>query len=281
MPERKDPSAMRWLIGGELANYRREAALTQADVTRGTGISKAKLSSMESGRYQQNPADVMTLLSHYGVARRDIDRVAGLASQPNAHTWWTPWQHVMPAWLRIFIGLEGMAAAEFVYEPAIIPGILQTVEYAAAVTGAANLIRPDHNERFVDLRMARAARLVEKPVLRLHAVLGEGALRLQVGDRALRRAQYEHLLTMAARDNVTIQVERPEAGLHSGLSGQFVILEFAKARPVAYKELLDDAVYIQYQDKIATYRTIADGVRRVALSPADSADLIRSFRDAQ
>lgn len=280
MPERKDPSAVRWLIGGELANYRREAALTQADVTRETGISKAKLSSMESGRYQQSIDDVKTLLTHYGVAQPDVDRVISLASEPNVHTWWTPWQRVMPEWLRTFIGLEGMATAEFVYEPAIIPGILQTVEYAAAVTDAANLIRPDYHQRFVDLRMARATRLVEEPMLRLHAVLGEGALRLQVGDRELRRAQYEHLLTMAARENVTIQVERPEEGLHSGLSGQFVILEFERARSVAYRELLDDAVYIQYQDKIATYRTVAEGVRAVALSPADSVSLIRSFRDA-
>jgi DNA-binding XRE family transcriptional regulator len=277
MPERKDPSAVRWLIGGELANYRREAALTQADVTRGTGISKAKLSSMESGRYQQSIDDVKTLLTHYGVGRPDIDRVVGLASEPNTHTWWTPWRHVIPEWLRTFVGLEGMATAEFVYEPGIVPGLLQIADYAAAVTNATNFVRPDHMERFISFRVARAARLFEEPALHLHTVFGEGALRLRVGDDDLLRAQYEHLVKMASRNNITIQIARPEDGVRSAVSGQFAVLEFDRSRPIAYTELLDDAVYVQHQEKVTTYRTVQDRMKTAALSPEDSMALIDSL----
>jgi hypothetical protein len=171
-----------------------------------------------------------------------------------------------------------LAESEFTFEPIIIPGLLQTEEYAAAATANTPRVRADHGERFVGFRMARTRRLTdpERP-LRLHAVLTEGALRLAVGDLELRRAQLQHLLAMAELPTVTIQVVRPEDGLHTALNGQFVVLGFENVRSIGYVELHDGAVYLQDPDQVQTYTMVAENLQRVALGPEQSVAFIQSM----
>lgn len=278
MSKRSDPSALRWLIGVELINFRRRSGLTMGEVSRQTGLNKPKLSSMESGRYQQFPEDIEKLLSLYGTPKHDIDRVCSLATSSDKKTWWAPWSHVVPDWVKTFVGLEGLADAEFVYEPVVIPGLLQTEEYAKELTRATGFVRPDQSDRFVSFRRARAARITaDDDPLKLHAVFEESALRRQVGSAETMRAQCAYLIELADRDNVILQVVRPEEGPHAGVSGQFVVLEFAESRPIAYSELLDGAVYVQDPDDVATYSMVADNLQRVALEPDDSIALIKSL----
>jgi transcriptional regulator with XRE-family HTH domain len=271
-------SPLRWLIGTELARYRSEARMSLTDVSAKTGISKAKLNHLESGRQQQAPDDIATLLTAYGVPARDIDRMTSLTGRADDATWWAPWAAVVPDWLRTFVGLEGLATSEFNFEPTIIPGLLQTQEYAAAVTAKSPRVRPDHNERFVGFRLARARRLTdpERP-LQLHAVFTEGALRLAVGTPDLRAAQLRHLIEMANLPNVTIQLVRPEDGVHTALAGPFMLLDFDDARPVVYCELNDGAVYLQEPDQVEASRVVSRNLREVALSPGQSVALIESM----
>jgi Domain of unknown function (DUF5753) len=185
---------------------------------------------------------------------------------------------VVPDWLKTFIGLEGLAESEFVFEPIIIPGLLQTEEYAAAVTANTPRLRADYGERFVGLRMARTRRLInhERP-LQLHAIITEGALRLSVGDLQMRQAQLRHLLAMAERPTVTIQVIRPEDGLHTALTGQFVVLGFENVRSIGYVELHDGALYLQEPGQVGTYTMVAQDLQRVALCAERSISFIQSM----
>jgi hypothetical protein len=283
---RRDPAALRWLIGVELANFRKQAAIRPLDVCTATEISKPKLSHMENGRYQQNPADIGRILRFYGIADPDIDRLTGLADDreaTSAPAWWQPWASVLPNWFTTFLGLEGMADGEFSFEPLAIPGPLQTREYATAFVTATGLVRPDHVERFVSCRVARAVRLTDEPPLRLHAIIGEAALRLRVGapdengaDGVLAR-QYQHLLDLADRPNVTIQVLRPEDGPHPASTGQFVVFDFAAAQSVGYVEHLDGATYLHDHDELRTYELARTTLRERALSPNRSAELIEDL----
>ena len=126
--------------------------------------------------------------------------------------------------------------------------------------------------------MARAQRLTSTDRrLNLHAVITEGALRLRVGPPELRIAQLEHLVALSEEPNVTIQVVRPEDGLHTAITGQFVILEFEHARPIGYSELHDGAVYVQDPDQVQTYIMTAENVQDVALDPDQSVALIKSM----
>ncbi len=254
------------------------AVLSLTEASAHTGMGKTKLGHMETGRQQQTPDDIAELLAGYGAEQRDIDRLTSLTGRADEATWWAPWTQVVPDWFKTFVGLEGLAESEFVFEPIIIPGLLQTEEYAAAVTADTPRVRADHGERFVGFRMARTQRLSdpERP-LRLHAVLTEGALRLAVGDPQLRRAQLRHLLAMAELPTVTIQVVRPEDGPHTAMTGQFIVLGFENVRSIGYVELHDDALYLHDPDQVRTYSMVAENVQRVALGPEQSVALIQSI----
>jgi transcriptional regulator with XRE-family HTH domain len=272
-------SPLRWLIGTELARYRNEARLTLAEAATRTGIGRAKLHHLETGRQQQDPGDIATLLTAYEVPARDIDRLTTLTGRADEATWWAPWAAVVPDWLKTFVGLEGLADSEFTFEPTIIPGLLQTQEYAAAVTARSPRVRPDHGERFVGFRMARTRRLTDpdRP-LQLHAVITEGALRLAVGTPELRQAQLRHLLEMGKLPNVTIQVVRPEDGPHTAIAGPFMILDFGSAaRPIVYVELKDGAVYLQEPEQVETYTLVSRELQQVAMSPEQSLAAIESM----
>lgn len=278
MAPRGDPAPLRWLIGVELARYRNAIKLSLTEASDLSGISRAKLGHLETGRQQQDPDDITLLLATYRVGQHDIDRLISLTTRADEATWWAPWAQVVPDWLKTFVGLEGLAESEFIFEPIIIPGLLQTEQYAAAVTARTPRVRADHSERFVGFRIARTRRLTdpERP-LKVHAVLSEGALRLAVGDPELRRAQLQHLLDLAELPTVTIQVVRPEDGPHTALTGQFAVLGFETARSIGYVELHDGAVYLQDADQVRTYTMVANDLQRAALDPEPSLDFIRSM----
>jgi transcriptional regulator with XRE-family HTH domain len=271
-------SPLRWLIGTELARYRNEARLSLNEAAERAGLTRAKLNHLEMGRQHQAPDDIAMVLGAYGAPARDVDRLTSLTGRADEATWWAPWAAVVPDWLKTFVGLEALADEEFTFEPTIIPGLLQTQEYAAAITANSPRVRRDHGERFVGFRMARTRRLTapDRP-LRLHAVLTEGALRLAVGDADLRRAQLRHLVELAKLPNVTLQVVRPEDGPHTALAGPFVLLYFEPARPICYVELKDGAIYLQESDQVSTYRMVAGDLQQVALGPEQSIAFIEAM----
>jgi transcriptional regulator with XRE-family HTH domain len=174
MGPRGDPAPLRWLIGVELARHRNAANLSLTEASDQSGISRAKLGHLETGRQQQDPDDITRLLGAYGAEQPDIERLISLTGRADEVTWWAPWAQVVPDWLKTFLGLEGLAENEFVFEPIIIPGLLQTEQYAAAVTANTPRVRADHSERFVSFRMARNRRLTDpKRPLQLHAIFTE------------------------------------------------------------------------------------------------------------
>jgi transcriptional regulator with XRE-family HTH domain len=264
-------SPLRWLIGTELARFRAEARLSLNAAADRSGVSRAKLNHLEMGRQHQGPDDITTLLIAYGASSRDIDRLTSLTARADDATWWAPWAAVIPDWLKTFVGLERLADAEFAFESTVISGLLQTPEYAAALSASSPRLRRDHVDRFVAFRIARAERLTaqDRP-LQLHVVMTDAALRLAVGSEEVRRTQYQHLVEMARLPNVTLQVLRPEDGPHSALTGPFAILDFEAARSVCYVEAIDGATYLQEPDQVSTYRWAARDIEQVALGPEQS-----------
>jgi DNA-binding XRE family transcriptional regulator len=279
--ERNSPSALRWLIGVELANYRKRVGLNQAEAAARAGIGVGTLSHLETGERRQRPDIVAQVLRAYRAPQHDINRMTSLAEIPDESTWWGAWSDVVPDWFATFVGLERLASKEFVFEPIVLPGLLQTQDYARELSRAGQRVRADHSERVVELRMERAQRLTAESPLHLHAAINEQALRLRVGSTETLASQYEHLLTLADRPNVTIQVVVPERGPHGAPTGHFVILDFDNARSIGYAEVQDGAMYVQHPGEVDTYRQSRLSVQDVALSPSDSvryiADLIEKL----
>ncbi len=277
MADREDPSAVRWLVGVELTKFRERAGKKISEAAKVIKCSPGKIGHMESGRNQQQPGEVRDLLRFYKADQADIDRLSSLAGNAGEQTWWAAWTDVVPDWLRTFVGLEGLAAQASIYAPLIFPALLQSAAYALGVTAGHIRVRPDHNERTVSLRMERQRRLfAEDDPLRLTVMLEEAVLDRPIGGVDVLRGQLEHVLQFIEHDNIEFRMLPTGVGYHEALIGPFTVLDFAKAQSIAYVELVNGAVYVQDQDQVDGYNRTVDRLREVALSPDETAVLIRS-----
>ncbi|GDY33888.1 helix-turn-helix domain-containing protein [Gandjariella thermophila] len=271
---RADPSALRFLIGHDLRVARERAGLKQVEAAKVLGCSQAKINYLETGKTQQKPDEVTALLRAYGADVEHVDRMASLAGRADQGTWWAPFGDVLPNWFKTFVGLEGLAASEFSYESLLLPGQLQTADYAAALLVGNLRVPPMDAPQVVRARMARQRLTDDTNPLRFRAVIEEYVLDRIVGGPRVMRAQLEHLLTLMQRDNVELHVMPVDVAVHDGLDGDFLLLDFDEAQSIGYIEYPTGAIYVQDQDQVAAYTLSADRLCTAALSVSGSADAI-------
>lgn len=271
---RSDPSALRFLIGHDLRVARERAGLKQIEAGKVLDCSQARINYLESGKTQQQPEDVTKLLRAYGADVEHVDRMASLAGRADQGTWWAPFGDVLPNWFKTFVGLEGLAASAFAYEPLLFPGQLQTADYAAALLVGNLRVPPMEAQQVVRARMARQRLADETKPLRFRAVIEQYVLDRVVGGAQVMRAQLEHVLTLMRRDNVEVHVMPVGVAVHDGLDGDFLLLNFDEAQSIVYVEYPTGAIYVQDQDHVAAYTLSTDRLCAAALSVSDSADLI-------
>jgi hypothetical protein len=275
--DRDDPSAVRWLVGVELTQFRERAHKKIGEAAKVIKCSPGKIGHMESGRNQQQPGEVRDLLRFYGADQADIDRLSSLAGNAGEQTWWAAWTDVVPDWLKTFVGLEGLAAQSSIYAPLVFPALLQTEAYALGLTAGSIRVRPDHNERMVSLRMERQRRLfVDDRPLRLTVMIEEALLDRPVGGQDVLRGQLKHVVNLIEHENIEVRVLPTGVGYHEGLNGPFTVLDFAEAQSIAYVELVNGAIYVQDQAQVNGYNRTVGRLREVALSPRASVDVIQS-----
>ncbi|WP_167476421.1 helix-turn-helix domain-containing protein [Nocardia arthritidis] len=277
MASREDPDAVAYLVGVELAAYRKRAGRTISEAAKELGCSQAKIHNMENGRNQQRPDEVEQLLTYYGAGRADVDRLCALAGSAVGATWWAPWTDVVPDWLKTFVGLEGLATHEHVYAPQVLPALVQTADYSFAATEGDMRVRPDHYERVAALRQGRQRRITEDDErLVLEVFLEEAALDRPFGGQDVMNDQYRHLLDLSMLENVSLRLLPTSIGRHDAVAGRFVVLQFSEASSIAYIEMLHGAVYVQDPDEVAGYTRVLDKLRACALDPNATAAAIRA-----
>lgn len=177
------PTALRIMLGAQLRRLREAKRITLEDAGYVIRASGSKMSRLETGRVGFKPRDIADLLTFYGVTDdRERETLQELARQASARGWWHDYADIMPAWFEPYVGLEEAASSIRCYEIQFVPGLLQTPDYARAVTavgfpaGSAAEI-----DRRVSLRMARQAVLTRPTRPHLWLVLDEAALRRPVG----------------------------------------------------------------------------------------------------
>ncbi|WP_220135923.1 helix-turn-helix domain-containing protein [Nocardia gipuzkoensis] len=268
--ERSDPSALRFLVGHDLRAARELAHIKQADAAKHIGCTPAKLSYMESGKTQQAPDEVAALLRFYGVRVEDVERTVTLAGRADHGTWWAPFGEVLPDWFKTFVGLEGLATRQFEYADKVLPGQMQTADYATALLGDSMHIPKMDLAQSVRARMARQRIAESDNPLQLSAVVEEAALDRPVGGPRVMREQLEHVLSLMERDNVEFQVIPTRVAVHDGLPGSFIVLDFAEARGIAYVEYHTGALYLQDRPQVDLYSLAAEQIRQKASTVADT-----------
>jgi uncharacterized protein DUF5753 len=188
----------------------------------------------------------------------------------------------LPDWFDAYVGFETEAVTFRDFQPLYIPGLLQTEDYARAVLKAAPIEgTPEDVDRQVGLRIERQGILTGENPAELWFVLSETALRVQVGGPAVMKAQLRHLVELAARPNITLQVLPFTATAHVNPVTGFRILGFPDRRDptVVYVEHLTGALFLERDEEIHSYSVIFDHLRAEALGKEASIRLISSIAD--
>jgi hypothetical protein len=188
----------------------------------------------------------------------------------------------VPAWLKPYLGLEQAATLIRCYDPQLIPGLLQTPEYARAVFSLPGGSPGERAERQLAVRMRRQEILHRADPPHLWAVIDEAALRRPVGNAAVMRAQIEHLLEISRLHHVNIQVLRFRAGGHAAGGGPVILLRFAgdQLPDVVYLEQLASAVYPSSTAELAYYWDILNQLATKADPPIASTMTLEQIRRA-
>ena len=283
-----DPALYHRRLLMTLRTLRGRVGLTQEQVAQRLGWSLSKMIRVENGKNNITRDDLATLLALYGVTSatelRDLAETARRARRPS----WPQFRDAVSSEFRAYVGLESAASVIRSYEPMLIPGMLQTPEYAQAVIIALSAAGEDTDviARRVDIRRERQRLLTAPDGPRMHYLIDEAAVRRRVGGRAVMAAQLRRLKELAALPNVTVQIVPFGVGEYVSMTTPFIVLEFPDGdEPLLYLEdarqdLLtrdDPEVTAEYQrrfDAIAAIATPVSWLDRVIDDLVASVDLV-------
>jgi transcriptional regulator with XRE-family HTH domain len=285
VPSASSPTLLRRQLGAELRRLRERTARTVADVAGALDWSESKLSRVETAAIGIRTADLHRLLDLYAVAEEVRTRLVAIAGQSRQRAWWEAYGDVLPGAYETYIGFEAEARSIFTYEAQVVPGLLQTTEYAQAVLDSdGEDLRQEIISQRVQVRMARQAVLTRVPVPDYWAVLDEDVLRRSIGGPDVHRRQLLRLAEMSERPNITLQILPFSVGAHRGLSGSFIVLEFADeagGESLVYCEGLTGGVFRNKPAELRRYWMAFESLRAISLSPRDSVALVRSVAEGQ
>lgn len=263
-----NPTVRRRRLGQELRRLRELKGMTAEEVAERLLVSQSKISRLENGRRSISQRDVRDLCGVYEVEdHRIVDSLMQMAKDSRQQGWWHAFGDIP---YSVYIGLETDAASLRVFEPQVVPGLLQTRPYAEAlINGALPETAVADVEKRVGVRMRRQDRVntPDEP-LRLWAVVDEAALRRVVGNKQLMREQLEHLVEQSQLPHVTVQVLPFDMGAHPGISGHYAILEFPDTSDssVVYIEGVTSDLYLEKANDVHRYSVMYEHLRAQALN---------------
>ncbi|MEU8235685.1 helix-turn-helix transcriptional regulator [Actinoplanes sp. NPDC048967] len=272
--------AARRELGAELRRLRGERR--GAEVAARLGWSESKLSRIETARTGISEADLDRLIRLYAGTPGEQSHLRDLARRGRARVWWAPYRSSVAEPYDEYVAFEAEAVVICEWEAQVVPGLLQTDEYAHAVIEVgAGLDDPETVQQRTALRMARQSVLTRDPPPRLCVVLDESALHREVGGRDVLRRQVQRLYDASQRPGVELHVLPFAAGAHAALGEAFVIFEFGDSgrAPVVHSEDLVGGQLRTKHSHVRVYREAFADLRRRALTVDETRDLIARTGD--
>ncbi|MDT0379355.1 XRE family transcriptional regulator [Streptomyces sp. RKND-216] len=281
MASQVNPTVRRRRLGQELRRLRELRGMTAEEVADRLLVSQSKISRLENGRRSISQRDVRDLCGVYEVEdRRIVDSLMQMAKESRQQGWWHAFGDIP---YSVYIGLETDAASLRVYESLIVPGLMQTRDYAQAViSGMWPEATAAEVDKRVQVRLKRQDRLSDpNEALRFWAVIDEALLRRVVGSRAVMADQLDHLVRLSREAHITLQVLPNEVGAHPGMYGKFSILEFQDTldASVVYLEGVTSDLYLEKPNDVQHYSVMYEHLRAKALNAEQSREFIERLRD--
>ena len=285
MVETTGSTVPRRQLGRYLRDLRGRQRITVKAAAAALEWSETKLWRVENGHTSLRSHDVELMCRIYGAPPDMTEALMGLAKETKAKGWWHAYGDVIPEGFDVYIGLEEAASQISWYEAELVPGLLQTEQYARSVIKNDNPgVDDEEIDRRVQLRIARQALVSRRTApLSLQVALNEAILRRPVGGPDVMAAQLDSLAEASEQPNVSLRVVPFSAGLHRGLmSGPFELLRFplnGDGQPsepaTVYADGFTGALYLDKPHEVERYANAFESIWSAALDEAASTDLTR------
>ena len=280
MTVQPSPALLKIWISSNLKHLREAAGHSRADVQKRTGLSRAQIGHFETTERLPSQPVLEVLLTYYGVPERLDEFARVLDAARKGKKWWEHLASAVPPWFDLYLGLESGAAEIATFETYLIPGLLQTRDYAEAVVrGDPDATEEDVQNR-VEVRMSRQ-RILHGST-QLWELIDESALYRERGNREIMNAQIDHLLAMSQCPHIDIQVLPQDVGAHQAQQGgTFGVLRFPpdfRHPGVVYEDTLAGTRYIDDPNIVTIYDRAMARMQAIAASPDQSRLLLQRAR---
>jgi transcriptional regulator with XRE-family HTH domain len=276
MPTSGSPTVRRRRLAAELRRLREQSGKTAEAVGDALGWSKAKVSRYELARSGLKPSDVGRLLDFYGVRGEQRRHLLTLAEEATRKGWWEAYSDVLFEEHLAYIGLEAEATSIMQWQNNVVPGLLQTEQYARDIFSGyrdLTMIAPSVIERRVEARLIRQRALTRDQPLELKAILDEAVLRRQ--RRSLMYEQLQHLAEASKLPNVTLQILSLDGPKRLALDS-FTVLRFSQGQlnDVVSTESLRNYLYVEGDTDTYEFRVAFERLSQESLGPDESREFI-------
>jgi transcriptional regulator with XRE-family HTH domain len=272
---RAGPSVKSRRLAIVLRRLRTSSGLSAAEVSRQTELSGSKVNRMENAEIGFYMDDLEKLLDFYRVSAQRRVEVMDIARHAEQRGWLRMTSPNLPQDWQTWVDFEDEASGILQFAPLVIPGLLQTPEYAKAViTATGDGLSTDQVDALVASRMARQGLLSRSEPLGLKVILCESVLTQPFGAAGAQGRQLRRLIDDAAQEHITIQVLPIEAGFHPGLGGPFIVLEYDAEASLVLLENKVSSLFLDEEEHIETYSRTWSTLVDLSHGPDESLDLI-------
>jgi hypothetical protein len=222
------------------------------------------------------------MLRLYGITDEpEIEGWITASKEARTQGWWIAYDDALPREYRDFIALEAAAKNIRVFQGMLMPGLVQTEDYARAVVAAGPAVLPmGHVDSLIKVRMSRQEILEQDRPPKFWIILAEGTVRQEVGGPAKMAEQLAHLMHLTDLSSVTLQLLPFSAGAHAGVQSAFTLFDFPDGEAsVASVENLTGNLLMDKPGQVESFSQAFDSLRASALSPAESLTRIEQIRE--
>ncbi len=262
-------------LGEGLRKAMESAGLTGVEAARMLGWSPGWVSRLLTGKRGCKETEVAQFLGVCRIHGKEAERLLALVHDQDTPGWLQQHGSTMPLQLRTFIDHENQATAISAFEPTMVPGLLQTAEYAREVISSNVNVPSNEIDDRVAARRARQTLLTRFQPPRLTFFMHEFVLRTPVGDEPkVMSEQLHELLRLSVRPHVTLRVVPTKAGAHAAMTGSFWLMEFPEFRPIVYLESETSSLFLEKPVEITAYQRVLAALSATALSEGQSREVI-------
>ncbi len=270
----REPTIRSRELGEGLRQAMERAGLNGKQAAHLLGWSPSWVSRLLSGKRGGNEVDVAAFLGVCRVKGPERDQLLALCQEQNTPGWLQQRGSRLPKQLVTLIDRENKAVTIGDFQPILVPGLLQTGEYARAVISHNVNVPPEEVDERVAARLARQSLFSRDHPPRFTFYVHEFVLRTPVGGAVVMADQLHHVLRMSTRRCVTLRVVPVALGAHAAMTGAFTLMEFAEFKPVTYLESETSSLFLEKPEEITAYRRILEALSETALGEGESRELI-------